>query len=74
MANEIKISGCNDCPFCVDHFDYDCVGQPGLRICNLKKSQSGSYDYSVGTFADEPPPTPDWCPIAKSGVFIDFKQ
>lgn len=72
---DIIVNGCDDCPFCEETWDYECYENPGLRHCNLKKHCSQkSYNYCIGTFLHNPPPTPIWCPLKAGSVVVRMKD
>lgn len=58
MCKEIKISGCNDCPFC------NMNDMASGFNCQIEKR------YDIEESEQLQPITPSWCPIKKEDVLI----
>jgi len=63
------VNYCGNCPFFVTQFDDFAIGEPFTYICNLSQFQR-KEDYFLTGEND----TPEWCPLKKEEVILNFKE
>ena len=71
------VSFCGNCPFLYSDFDPDCAGHSTIDICQLARFLNLSPDHiSVHDECGRDPnaKTPDWCPLKKEQLTIEFRE
>lgn len=75
----IKVTGCEDCPFRNHDYDDWAVGSDTLELCMLKQHiDPSSSDYFIDVYSsrdqDRELVTPEWCPLKGDGFTISLDK
>ncbi len=77
---EIKVTGCNNCPFRVIDYDGNVIGYDSLDYCKLQRFLTRNYDKHVkdtirvyDSFEEDwdDIETPEWCPLKEVKIIKD---
>jgi hypothetical protein len=73
----ILVSDCNECPFCNNEYDDYSLYDDTFLSCNLVNFSETVVDstiitsFNAGDAPDNINP-PDWCPLSKNKITIEF--